>query len=155
MKWCQKYHVTNAVHNIPSFASISQWACRRTSQPGRNQPNACSIGATTVRHRSAMAGPQDSCTGFLYWHRVICVHGSDGSIKNWWYDHNKTDHNKQWRYFMCSLMTFDQTMLCNWIPQCSLVQQQHPYELEAWETNQANILRCIYKFFQDHFHSII
>ena len=48
---------------VPSFVSISQWACRSTSQPGRNWPEACSIGRTPVQHRSATAGPQDSCTG--------------------------------------------------------------------------------------------
>ena len=61
MKWRQKYHVTSAVHNIPSFASISQWACRSSSQPGRNRPEACSIGP--VRHGRS--------TGFVHWYACI------------------------------------------------------------------------------------
>ena len=50
MKWRQKYHVTSAIYNISSFASISQWACRSTPQPGQNRPDACSIGPTSARH---------------------------------------------------------------------------------------------------------
>ena len=68
MKWHQKHHVTSAVYNIPSFASISQWACRITSQPGRNWPDASSIKPTPARHRSTTAGPQDSCTGMRVLH---------------------------------------------------------------------------------------
>ena len=68
MTWRQKYHVTSAVHNVTSFASLSQWVCRSASQPGRNRPDACSIEPTPVRHRSATAGPQDSGTGMHVLH---------------------------------------------------------------------------------------
>ena len=78
MKWRQKYHVTSAVHNVPSFASISQWTCRSTSQPGRNRPDACSIGPSQFRHRSATAGPQDSCIGIRVLH--VCTRHSFGIL---------------------------------------------------------------------------
>ena len=76
MKWLQKYHVTSAIYNISSFASISQWACRSTPQPGQNRPDACSIGPTSARHGR-------STWPLVHWYVWITQLFQYISIKSW------------------------------------------------------------------------